>query len=131
MTTTLTTTTTTDLVPWNKVKGLEKSRLNLLIDDRSRVKAQIDALTESLTNLNNKILNALASADVKSVAVGETRVTLVAGGTSEKLDKKKLWTRLLELGVKEKTVVKAYADATEVTERAPSIRVTEPKEKGE
>lgn len=119
---------TEELVQWNKVKGLEKSKLNLLLDDRSRVKAQIDALEESLSNLNNKILTALATADVKTVAVGETRVTLVQGGTSEKLDKKRLWTRLLELGVKEKTVVKAYADATEVVERAPSIRVTEPKE---
>lgn len=122
---------TEDLIQWDKVKGLTGKKLDVLVGDRKRLKAQIDALTESLTHLNDRILTALATADVKSVAVGETRVTLVEGGQSEVLDKKKLWTRLLELGVKEKVVVKAYADSTEVRERAASIRITEPKEKEE
>jgi hypothetical protein len=119
---------TEDLVQWNKVKGLERSKLDLLLGERRKIKDIIDTANESLTKVNSKILNALATADVKSVAVGETRVTLVAGGQTEKLDKKKLWTRLLELGVKDKVVTKAFADSTTVEEKAPSVRITEPKE---
>lgn len=119
---------TEDLVQWNKVKGLERSKLDLLLGERRKIKDIIDTANESLTKVNSKILNALATADVKSVAVGETRVTLVPGGPTEKLDKKKLWTRLLELGVKDKVVTKAFADSTTVEEKAPSVRITEPKE---
>jgi hypothetical protein len=123
---------TEDLVQWNKVKGLERSKLDLLLGERRKIKDIIDTANESLTKVNSKILNALATADVKSVAVGETRVTLVPGGPTEKLDKKKLWTRLLELGVKEKVVSKAFKDSTKPgKEKESYVKVTEPGEKEE
>lgn len=121
---------TDDLVQWDRVKGLEKSKLDVLLGQRRKLKQAEEEIGEQISTINDKILGALAVADVKSVAVGDTRVTLVPGGATEKLDKKKLWSRLLELGVKEKVVARAYAYATEMGVRVSSIKVTEPKAEG-
>lgn len=117
----------TDLVQWNQIKGLSRARLDDLIEERRTAQAALEAVKETLSGINLRILNALAAADVKTVGVGEARVTLVPGGKSEKLDKKKLWVRLLELGVKEKVVKQAYEDCTTTEDKAAYILVTEPK----
>lgn len=115
------------LVQWDQVKGLGRAHLDELLNERRAAKEQIAAVQERVDAINAKILAALATADVKSVAVGETRVTLVAGGQTERLDKKKLWTKLLESGVKEKVLTKAYAAAMTVEQREAYVLVTEPK----
>ena len=122
---------TEDLVQWDKVKGLARSRLGDLIELRRDAKEVVDRAKEELDTINNKILTLLATADVKTVGVGETRVTLVPGGPVSKLDKKLLYTKLLEAGVPAKKVEKAFTAATVVgEERQPYILVTEPKKQG-
>ncbi len=116
------------LIQWTQVKGLSRAHLDDLLEERRTAKEALESVKGALDAINLKILNALASVEVKTVAVGEIRVTLVPGGKTEKLDKKKLWTRLLELGVKEKVVRKAYEDSTTVDDRAAYVLVTEPKE---
>ena len=121
-----------DLVQWNKVKGLERSRLDALLDlRRDAKKVEEDAMSE-VAKINGKILTALVNADVKTVGIGETRVTLVPGGPTSKLDKKVLYTKLLEAGIPAKRVEKCFTAATVAgEEKQPYILVTEPKgEKG-
>lgn len=124
--------TPSPLIPWTAVKGLSRSKLDTLIEQRRTAKEELDEKKAALDAINNKIFNVIVAADVKTVGVEGTRVTLVPGGETQKLDKKKLWTRLLELGVKEKTVVTAFADSTKKgKDRSPYIKITEPGEKDE
>ena len=125
-------TPTADLVPWNKIDGLKRSKLDVLIERRRQLKLQMAQLKEQLSTLDNKLLNALVTADVKTVSIEGARATVVAGGPTSKFDKKKAWTRLLELGVKEKVVSKAWQDATKPgKDREPYVKVTEPGDREE
>lgn len=123
---------TEDLVQWDKVKGLEKSKLDQLLDLRREKKAIMETAKEGLDAVNSTILTLLAKVGVETVGVGETRVTLVPGGPTTKFDRKKAYTKLLDLGVKPKVVERAFKFATSKGEgKDPYILVTEPKEKKE
>jgi len=118
---------TEDLVQWDKVKGLEKTKLDTWIESRREVVVEARLVKAKLDAINLKLLNALAKVGVKSVGVGDVRVTFTAGGPTEKLDKKKLYTVLLEQGVKPQVVEKAFKAATKPgKDREPSVRVTDP-----
>lgn len=118
---------TEDLVQWDKVKGLEKTKLDTLVASRRKVVVEMRQVKAKLDEISLKLLNALMKVGVKSVGVGDVRVTFKAGGPTEKLDKKKLYTSLLEQGVKPQVVEKAFKAATKPgKDREPSILVTDP-----
>ncbi len=122
---------TEDLVQWKQVKGLERSKLDQLVEESLKAKAVVEAAEQVLKAINDKILNSLVTANVKSVAVDDVRVTFVPGRPSERLNKKKLFTRLLELGVKEKVVTKAFkGSTTKGDDTEPYVLVTPPKDEG-
>ncbi len=118
----------TELIQWSQIKGLAKSHLDIIVEQRQSKLIEIKALKEQIAKLDAKILGHLLSSDVKTVAV-ETprvtaRVTIVPEGKSQQFDKKKAWTRLLELGVREKIVSKAWEDSTVEKPRSAYLRVS-------
>jgi hypothetical protein len=117
-----------DLIDYTAIVKLKRTNLGELIQTRRGLKEKMDALRETLDAVNDKLAVLLIKAEVKTVGVEGTRVTLLEGGPREKLDKKKLWQKLVDMGVEVRKVKKAFSYATSETMAKASVRVTEPKE---
>lgn len=117
-----------DLIDYTAITKLKRTNIEDLIEIRRSLKAKIDVLQENLDSTNDKLAVLLIKADVKTVRVSGARVTLLEGGPRERLDKKKLWQKLVDLGVDVKKVTRAFRYATSEVMAKASVRVTEPKE---
>ena len=107
-----------DEIPDYKIiRGLEKSKLPVVARRLRDIDDEISALKETKKQLSDQGVTILLKAGVKSVMVGDLRVTR-ADGMSAQISK----TRLMELGVEIGLIEKA-------TSRTPYtyLKVTPPK----
>jgi DNA replicative helicase MCM subunit Mcm2 (Cdc46/Mcm family) len=123
--------TTESLVQWDQIVSLKRSHLDTLVSERLSLKAQIAELNGKVAQVDSKIAANFMKSEVKTVGIGEVRVTLVVPEKpAQRFDKVKAMRRLLELGVEEKKVARAWKDATTEGEvGSPYVKVTVPGEK--
>ena len=102
------------IVPSFKDAGIS-NKIVKRVEDRQRIKTQMDALKQELDDLNGEITVELAKAGATVVMVGRYRVNLVASSNST-LNKEKL----LEAGVPAETIVECT-----VTKNYEYVQVTD------
>ena len=100
---------TDDLIKHTEIQFLTTVGFDSVIRLQQETNAQVKELNDTLKELNTEILQMMAAADIKAVAVGELAVKVI-DSSSSRIDKQKL----LEYGVdaiiiSESTVVKEYS----------------------
>lgn len=110
-----------DVPSFEVIAGLKKTRLRDIVSRFHEIDLELKVLKQQRSDLAEEGATLLTKAKVKSVMVGDLRVTR-KDGVSTRLSK----TRLFELGVKAKTI-------EEATVRTPwtSLVVTDKSEKME